>query len=73
MKEDVIYIGLITHTKGSEDKPIKVLYPEGQVAIVNDGTNIGAYVAGRTEGALPVDGYKIFTTVQDAFAWVVEK
>jgi hypothetical protein len=69
----MIYIGIVS-SKSQQDGSgtFKAIYPEGQIAIVNDNGTYGAYVAGRTEG-IRIEGYQVFENAQDALSWVMQK
>jgi hypothetical protein len=69
----MIYIGIISTKSEQEGRgSFKAIYPEGQIAVVNDNGIYGAYVAGRNEG-IRIEGYQVFENVKDALTWVTQK
>lgn len=63
------YIGLFTTV---DNGSVKLIYPDGQVAIANDKGKLAVFTAGKTEG-MQVDTIRVFTDLEAAVQWVTEK
>jgi hypothetical protein len=65
------YIGL-TAASADGGGTVKLVYPDGQVALANDKGKLAAFTAGKTEG-MAVDAVQVFESVEAAVKWLTEK
>lgn len=64
------YIGITT--KSENQQPVKMVYPDGQFAIVNENGKLALLPPGKEQG-MSIETLQAFASIVEAVAWVNEK